>query len=269
MTANAADPSPSNNDTHSTTRNLIPLASTSITKETRKLPHDDEHDKKEHTKLIEQKVRQLLLWSHPIQTSICFVLAMTGLYVSASYSFIQVISALLTLTIGINLVYVNLAIQTSRIFAGHTGSNPYSAYLYDTKIVWMDRTFLRHNTLLIADKLDPLLQKLIHILLIDNSAESAKWFGIFYASWNLTTIISFRTLATLGVLMLFSLPSFYTHNKNFVDSLSLQLEAIRNTYLDRLQEIIEYYWGKFTGLFQIPQSGSSPSPSLTINGLEE
>ncbi|SAM04781.1 hypothetical protein [Absidia glauca] len=223
-----------------------------------RLPALDEHDRNEHAKLVEQQIRKLLLWKTPVRTSAYFVLAMACLYLSAFYSLIQLVSALLTVAIGVNLVYVNATIQTQRIFANGTGVNPYSSYLCTIETLLLDRAFLHRNTALLADHLDSIVQKLTRIVLIENSMASAKWFVVFYVVWRLSAGISLHALATFAMLGLFTWPPFYAANKTSVDSLTQKLEAIRNTRLDQLQEQIEYRWGRIAGLFGMSYTHSSP-----------
>lgn len=82
-------------------------------------------DKKEQVKRLEQDIQSILLWQHPSRSGAYFILIVCGLLLSKSYSVIQIVSALLTISIGINLIYVTLTIQTQRILADRPGVNPY------------------------------------------------------------------------------------------------------------------------------------------------
>lgn len=76
-------------------------------------------------KRLEHDIRKLLLWKNPVQSGAYFILILGGLILSKSYSLIQIISAVLTVVTAINLVYVNVTIQTQRILADRPGVNPY------------------------------------------------------------------------------------------------------------------------------------------------
>lgn len=85
----------------------------------------DTDDKKEQLERLQQDLRKLVLWENPVRSGAYFALLMAGLILSKSYSVIQIVSALLTISIAINLVYVNVTIQTQRILADRPGVNPF------------------------------------------------------------------------------------------------------------------------------------------------
>ncbi|CAO3597847.1 unnamed protein product [Absidia cylindrospora] len=232
---------------------------------TRAFPHNDKLDKKEQMKRLEHDIRKLLLWKQPVRSGAYFLLILGGLILSKSYSLIQIISALLTIVTAINLVYVNVTIQTQRILADRPGVNPYSALLKKDDMATMDRNFLQRSTELVADVVEAFLQRVSRIVLIENTATSAKWLGLFYIVWKLSAIISVRVLASLGTLLIFSVPLFYTRNQTCVDSKLLQGQAICQTHLEHAQEKVQQLWHQCLTRLKLVQPGgatvSDPSTS--------
>ncbi|KAI8096812.1 Reticulon-domain-containing protein [Halteromyces radiatus] len=220
-------------------------------------------DKNEQVKRLEQDVQKLVLWQNPVRSGAYFVLILAGLILSKSYSLIQLLSAVITFAIAINLVYVNVTIQTQRILADRPGVNPYSSLLQDESLGTMDRHFLQRSTELIADVVEAVLQRLSSIILIENTKSSTKWLAIFYTIWKLSAIISVRTLATLITFLAFSVPLLYRSNKSFIDSRILQAQAICQTQLEHGQDKIQHQLSQLCTRFKFPQPGPSTSTTST------
>lgn len=83
--------------------------------------------------------------------------------------------------------------------------------------------------------------------------------------WKLSAIISVRALATLGTLLLFSVPLFYTRNQTCVDSKLLQAQAIGQTHLEQAQTKAQELWHQCLTRLKLaqPGTGSGPAPSTS------
>ncbi|KAI8341071.1 Reticulon-domain-containing protein [Chlamydoabsidia padenii] len=216
-------------------------------------------DKKEQLKRLQQDIEKLVLWKTPLRSGAYFVLLLSVLILSKSYSVIQIVSAILTISIGINLIYVNVTIQTQRILADRQGINPFHTLLQDNEITTIDRGFLKRTTEMVADVTEAFLQWVSRIVLIENNAYSAKWMGIFYIVWKLSAIISVRTLVTLLTLLLFSVPLLYSYNKTFVDARIQQVRSVCQTHLEQGQHQLEHGWHKFCSNFKLSPSDTVPA----------
>ncbi|CAO3597194.1 unnamed protein product [Absidia cylindrospora] len=217
--------------------------------------------KKEQVKRLEQDVQRLLLWQNPTRSGAYFILIVSGLILSKSYSLIQIGSALLTIATGVNLLYVTFTIQTQRILADRPGVNPYRDLLHDNEITTMDRNFLQRNTELVADVIEALLQKTLRIVLIEDTTSSAKWLTIFYVVWKLSAIISVRTLVTLLTFVLFSVPLLYRYNKNFVDARIHHAESVCHAQLEHGQDKLQHGWNQLCTRLHVQDTGSASSLS--------
>ncbi|ORZ23179.1 Reticulon-domain-containing protein [Absidia repens] len=230
---------------------------TNSSKSTRNLSLKETLDKKEQVKRLEQDVQRLLLWQNPSRSGAYFILIVSGLILSKSHSLVQIVSALLTIVTGVDLLYVTFSIQTQRILADRPGVNPYRDLLGDDEITTMDRNFLQRNTELVADVVEALLQKTLRIVLIEDTATSAKWLAIFYIVWKLSAIISVRTLVILLTFVLFSVPLLYRYNKSFVDARIHHAQSMCQAQLEHGRDKLQHGWNQLCTRFDLQDTGSA------------
>lgn len=69
------------------------------------------------TQRIESQVWSILRWENPVRSVVVLASIMGALVLTRSYSLLQIVAALSTLAIGLNLVYVTFVVQTQRVFS--------------------------------------------------------------------------------------------------------------------------------------------------------
>lgn len=77
------------------------------------------------THRIESEVLSILQWRNPVRSGAIFGLVVGSIIMTRWYSLLQISSSLLTLAIGINLVYVNLVLQSQKVLTNQDASHPY------------------------------------------------------------------------------------------------------------------------------------------------
>jgi hypothetical protein len=77
------------------------------------------------THRIESEVLSILKWKNPVRSGAIFGLVVGSIIMTRWYSLLQISSSLLTLAIGINLLYVNLVLQSQKVLTNQDASHPY------------------------------------------------------------------------------------------------------------------------------------------------
>lgn len=80
------------------------------------------------TQRIERQIYQLLQWENPIRSGVTLGVILLSLVLSRSYSLLQIGAALLTIGIGLNLIYVTFVVQTQKVFSD--AKDPVHPYRY-------------------------------------------------------------------------------------------------------------------------------------------
>ncbi|RCI05005.1 hypothetical protein CU098_013393, partial [Rhizopus stolonifer] len=77
------------------------------------------------THRIENEVLSILQWRNPVRSGAIFAITVGSILLTRWYSLLQIGSSLLTLAIGINLVYVNLVLQSQKVLTNQDAAHPY------------------------------------------------------------------------------------------------------------------------------------------------
>jgi hypothetical protein len=77
------------------------------------------------THRIETEVLSILQWKNPIRSGAIFALVVGSIIMTRWYSLLQIASSLLTLSTGINWIYVNLVLQSQKVLTNQDASHPY------------------------------------------------------------------------------------------------------------------------------------------------
>lgn len=85
----------------------------------------------EVTQRIERQIYQLLQWENPIRSGVTLGVILLSLVLSRSYSLLQIGAALLTIGIGLNLIYVTFVVQTQKVFSD--SKEPVHPYRYEKR----------------------------------------------------------------------------------------------------------------------------------------
>lgn len=86
-------------------------------------------ERTEVTQRIERQIYQLLQWENPIRSGVTLGVILLSLVLSRSYSLLQIGAALLTIGIGLNLIYVTFVVQTQKVFSD--SKEPVHPYRYE------------------------------------------------------------------------------------------------------------------------------------------
>ena len=72
------------------------------------------------TRRIEREVYDILQWKNPVRSGVTLTSIVGSILLTHSYSLLQLGAALLTVAIGLNLVYVTFVVQTQKVFSEST-----------------------------------------------------------------------------------------------------------------------------------------------------
>ncbi|KAI9007503.1 Reticulon-domain-containing protein [Phycomyces nitens] len=186
------------------------------------------------TKRIERDVWHILQWQNPVRSGAYLVLIVGTLILVGSYSLLQISSAILTVVVGLNLLYVSLTTQTHRVLM-EDGADYSTRDVFCKEPIEIDRHQMKHYTNILVDIAETVVHALSRIVLIQDSTTSLKWLAISYFTWVVSGHISSRVLAILFVLSAFSFPRLYMSNKDMVDARINQGEILLKHRLSQSQ----------------------------------
>ncbi|KAI7881916.1 hypothetical protein K492DRAFT_128276, partial [Lichtheimia hyalospora FSU 10163] len=197
-------------------------------------------ERTEVTQRIEHQIYQLLQWKNPIRSGVTLGVILTSLVLARSYSLLQIGAALLTIGIGLNLIYVTFVVQTQKVFSD--SKNPVHPYRYETHLedfTSIDKRTVHHYSSLAVDIAETVIRALARIVFIEDSMTSLKWLVIFYLTWTISAHVSSRTIIGFFVVSAFVFPRLYMSNKGIIDSHIQHGEAVIKQQLSTAQSFVE------------------------------
>ncbi|KAG2217996.1 hypothetical protein INT45_001539 [Circinella minor] len=233
-----------NHTTTSSTKTKKPMTYTATTTQSG-FTHDftkDQDDlamqRNDVTRRIERDVYAILQWENPVRSGITLVAIVGSILLTQSYSLLQLGAALLTVAIGLNLVYVTFVVQTQKVFSESTEPvHPYRGVFGNKeRLTTVDKRMVHHYSSLFVDISETLIRALARIVFIEDMMTSLKWFGIFYVTWGISAHVSSRSIILFFVISAFIFPRLYMSNKGIVDSHLMHGEAIIKEHVNNAQE---------------------------------
>ncbi|KAI7848130.1 Reticulon-domain-containing protein [Circinella umbellata] len=190
------------------------------------------------TRRIERDVYGILQWKNPVRSGITLITIVGSILLTQSYSLLQLGAALLTVAIGLNLVYVTFVVQTQKVFSESAEPvHPYrGVFGNEQQLTTVDKRMVHHYSSLFVDISETLIRALARIVFIEDMMTSLKWFGIFYLTWGISAHVSSRTIILFFVISAFIFPRLYMSNKGIVDSHLMHGEAIIKEHVNNAQE---------------------------------
>ncbi|KAL0074968.1 Reticulon-domain-containing protein [Phycomyces blakesleeanus] len=186
------------------------------------------------TRRIEREVWHILQWNNPVRSGAYLGLILGTLVLIGSYSPLQICSAILTVLVGLNLLYVSLTTQTHRVFS-NDDIDYTSRDVLAKEPIEIDRSQVRHYTNLLVDVTETVVHALSRIVLIEDSTTSLKWLAISYLTWVISGHVSSRVLAIMFVISAFSFPRLYMSNKDVLDARINQGETLLKQSINQSQ----------------------------------
>ncbi|CDS04194.1 hypothetical protein LRAMOSA07149 [Lichtheimia ramosa] len=198
-------------------------------------------ERTEVTQRIERQIYQLLQWENPIRSGVTLGVILLSLVLSRSYSLLQIGAALLTIGIGLNLIYVTFVVQTQKVFSDAKDPvHPYSGVIgHKGDFTSIDKRTVHHYSSLAVDIAETVIRALARIVFIEDSMTSLKWLIIFYMTWTISAHVSSRTIIGFFVVSAFVFPRLYMSNKGVIDSHIQHGEAVLKQQLSTAQAFVE------------------------------
>ncbi|KAI9490501.1 Reticulon-domain-containing protein [Zychaea mexicana] len=189
------------------------------------------------TRRIERDVYDVLQWKNPVRSGATLAIIVSSIMLTRSYSLLQLGAALLTVAIGLNLIYVTFVTQTQKVFSeGSEVVHPYRGVIGNKEqLTTVDKRLVHHYSSLGVDIAETIIRALARIVFIEDSMTSLKWFAIFYVTWAISAHMSSRTIILFFVISAFIFPRLYMSNKGIVDSHLMQGEAILKEQMNNAQ----------------------------------
>jgi hypothetical protein len=191
------------------------------------------------TQRIEGQVWSILRWENPMRSIVVLASIMGSLILTRSYSLLQIVAALSTLAIGLNLVYVTFVVQTQRVFSDQGQPlHPYRSVIGNKEqLTAVNRDMVMHYSSLVVDIAETVIRGLARIVFIEDSKTSLKWLAIFYLTWTVSAHLSSRTILGIFTISAFIFPRLYISNKGIVDAHIQQGETVLRKHFSTAQNI--------------------------------
>ncbi|KAI8644493.1 Reticulon-domain-containing protein [Parasitella parasitica] len=171
------------------------------------------------TQRIENEVVNVLKWKNPVRSGSIFTLLVGSIIMTRWYSLVQISSSLLTIAIGINLIYVNFILQGQKLVStNQDASHPYNNVIHNEKHNMIDRQSVRHYSTILTEVSETMIRALTRIVFIENTATSVKWMTIFFVIWKVSAHVSTMDIVLAVVISAFVFPRLYISNKDVVDA---------------------------------------------------
>ncbi|ORX48502.1 hypothetical protein DM01DRAFT_1409796 [Hesseltinella vesiculosa] len=176
-------------------------------------------------------ILDVLLWKQPMHSGLVFSSLLLLILIGKTYSFVSLISSMLALATGINLVYVTF---TKRL-AGPTAAHPYQA-IFDSMHT-ETKTEKPHPLVTRAcDVAQDILLELKSVVLVENSQKTLSWFFISYITWRMSSVFSSHTLLLVGLFSTFTLPLAYYMNQDVLEAKRHQILKCADQQWARVKE---------------------------------
>lgn len=170
------------------------------------------------THRIESEVLRVLQWKDPIRSGAIFALIVGSILLTRWYSLLQITATGLTLAIGVNLVYVNLILQSQKVLTNENPSHPYNDVIHNEKNTMIDKQSVRHYSTVITEVSETVIRALTRIIFIEDTVTSIKWMSIFFIIWKVAARVSTMNIVLMVVISAFTFPRLYISNKDVVDA---------------------------------------------------
>ncbi|KAI8389475.1 hypothetical protein BD560DRAFT_381806 [Blakeslea trispora] len=176
------------------------------------------------TRRIEHEVLSILKWKNPVRSAAILGLTVGSILLTRWYSLLQIGSSLLTLAIGINLVYVNLVLQSQKVLTNQDAAHLFFFGLIHSDVIhnrthaMIDRQNVRHYSNVMTEVAETVIRALTRIVFIENTWTSAKWMSIFFVVWKISAHVSTMNIILGFVVSAFVFPRLYISNKDVVDA---------------------------------------------------
>ncbi|KAI9319365.1 Reticulon-domain-containing protein [Dichotomocladium elegans] len=206
----------------------------------RTMDADNFYASNESTRRVERQIIDLLQWERPARSGITLGLILASILLTREYSLLQISAALMTVAIGLNLLYVTFVIQTQRIFSDSAEAvHPYSGVIGNKhELTTIDKRLVHHYSSIIVDVSETIIRALARIVFIEDSLTSLKWLMIFWVTWTISAHVSSRAIVMFFVVSAFIFPRLYLSNKRVVDAHVHQGEAIIRNHFQTAQALV-------------------------------
>ncbi|ORX56326.1 hypothetical protein DM01DRAFT_1303801 [Hesseltinella vesiculosa] len=168
------------------------------------------------------KLQSLMYWEHPSQSAGMLLSILGGVYLTQFYSLLYMSSAAFTLLTAFNWVYVNLHFHSNRILSGKSANDiahPHKVTLagQGERRTWITEDQVNHSCHMVLNVLEGIVEKLMKLVLIEDSRQSGWAVVLSFVLWTLASLISTKSLVILMSLVFFSAPRLYLEHQVKVD----------------------------------------------------
>ncbi|CEP08156.1 hypothetical protein [Parasitella parasitica] len=211
----------------------VPSSSSSLSS-----AHEYRSGRNDTTQRIESEVLNILKWKNPIRSGSIFALLVGSIIMTRWYSLVQISSSLLTIAIGINLIYVNFILQGQKLITSQdaaAASHPYNNVIHNDKHNMIDRKSVRHYSTVLTELSETMIRALTRIVFVENTATSIKWMSIFFVIWKVSAHVSTMDIVLAVVISAFVFPRLYISNKNVVDAQIQKGQTLIHNGIEKVQ----------------------------------
>ncbi|KAG1051941.1 hypothetical protein G6F43_005892 [Rhizopus delemar] len=212
------------------------------TRENPKVVHQDtsarygSSQRNDTTHRIETETLNILQWKNPMRSGAVLAMIVGSILLTRWYSLLQLGAMALSLSIGINLIYVHFMLQGQKVLSQDHVNHPYRDVIHNEKATAIDRQSVRHFTNMFIEVAETVIRGLTRIVFIDDTKTSLKWLAMSFFVWKVSAHMSAVNLILMVTLSAFTFPRLYISNKDLVDAHLQKGQHLVQHGINRAQE---------------------------------
>jgi hypothetical protein len=190
-------------------------------------------------KAATSKVSYLAYWENPIHSGIVLATGLSVIIYTSYYSLINTYFALIISLLGLNWIIV-IGKKQFQTLSNTEYTNPFEKILVN-KPMCIERATIEKYLDTCVDGVNFLLLEYQKIILVENPSRTFKHLVSLYLLWTFLGWFSIRTLASIVLVLGFSVPTVYKRNKAFFDEKLNRVNGISNSYYERATGLLKQH----------------------------
>jgi hypothetical protein len=188
---------------------------------------------------VTSKVSYLVYWENPIHSGIVLATGLLVIIYTSYYSLINTYFALIISLLGLNWIIV-IGKKQFQTLSNTKYTNPFEKFLVD-KPMFIKRETIEKYLDICVDGVNFLLLEFQKIILVENPSKTFKYIVSLYFLWTILGWFSIRTLASIVLVLGFSVPMAYKRNKSFFDEKLNRVHDISNSYCEHATGLLKHH----------------------------
>ncbi|RHZ86241.1 hypothetical protein Glove_53g95 [Diversispora epigaea] len=183
------------------------------------------------------KVSHLVHWENPIHSGIVLATGLSVIIYTSYYSLISTYFALIISLLGLNWIIV-IGKKQFQALSSTEYTNPFES-LIDKQI--FERAKIEKYLNIFVDGVEFLLLEYQKVILVEDPSRTFKFIVFLYSLWTILGWFSIRTLASIVLVLGFSVPTIYRRKQEFFDEKLNKMRGISNSYCERATGLLKQH----------------------------